>query len=48
MKIYFLAYRDSVEEQLFVSAVRKEKDSFSKIIRERAVRASAGMDQMNI
>ncbi|TGZ82340.1 DNA repair protein [Ascodesmis nigricans] len=35
VKIYFLAYKDSVEEQLFLSAVRKEKDSFSKLIRER-------------
>ncbi|KAI5804884.1 hypothetical protein EDC01DRAFT_641175 [Geopyxis carbonaria] len=35
IKVYFLYYGDSVEEQRFLSAVRKEKDSFSKIIREK-------------
>jgi DNA excision repair protein ERCC-4 len=35
--VYFLFYGDSVEEQRFLSAVRKEKDAFSKLIKEKGV-----------
>ncbi|KAF8247417.1 DNA repair protein [Wilcoxina mikolae CBS 423.85] len=35
VKVFFLYYGDSVEEQRFLSAVRKEKDAFSKLIREK-------------
>lgn len=38
LKVYFMYYGDSVEEQRYLSAVRREKDAFSKIIRERGVR----------
>jgi DNA excision repair protein ERCC-4 len=40
VKVYFLYYGDSVEEQRFLSGVRKEKDAFSKLIREKGVRST--------
>lgn len=36
IKVYFMYYGGSVEEQRYLSAVRKEKDAFTKLIRERA------------
>jgi DNA excision repair protein ERCC-4 len=36
VRVYFMYYKESVEEQRYLSAVRKEKDSFTKLIRERA------------
>ncbi|KAK9321157.1 hypothetical protein V1517DRAFT_327151 [Lipomyces orientalis] len=36
LKIYLMYYGGSIEEQRYLSAVRKEKDAFSKLIRERA------------
>ncbi|KAI9760612.1 MAG: amidophosphoribosyltransferase [Chaenotheca gracillima] len=36
VKVYFMYYGSSVEEQKYLSAVRKEKDAFEKLIRERA------------
>ena len=38
--MFFLYYGDSVEEQRFLSAVRREKDAFSKLIREKGVSPS--------
>ena len=35
LKVYFLYYADSVEEQRYLSAVRKEKDAFTRLIREK-------------
>lgn len=35
VRVYFLYYGGSVEEQRYLSAVRREKDSFTKLIRER-------------
>ncbi|KAK9478836.1 hypothetical protein V1514DRAFT_319650 [Lipomyces japonicus] len=35
LKVYFMYYGGSVEEQRYLSIVRKEKDAFSKLIRER-------------
>ncbi|KAK9493170.1 hypothetical protein V1508DRAFT_110892 [Lipomyces doorenjongii] len=35
LKIYLMYYGGSIEEQRYLSAVRKEKDAFSKLIRER-------------
>ncbi|EPS28441.1 DNA repair protein rad16 [Penicillium oxalicum] len=35
VKVYFLSYEGSVEEQRYLSAVRREKDSFSKLIKEK-------------
>jgi DNA excision repair protein ERCC-4 len=37
VRVYFIYYGGSVEEQRYLSAVRREKDAFSKLIRERAV-----------
>jgi DNA excision repair protein ERCC-4 len=33
--VFFLYYANSVEEQRYLSAVRKEKDSFTRLIREK-------------
>lgn len=38
VRVYFLYYGGSVEEQRYLSAVRREKDAFTKLIRERSVR----------
>ncbi|KAK4055410.1 DNA repair protein RAD16 [Microbotryomycetes sp. JL221] len=35
IRVYFLAYKDSVEEQKYLSSIRKEKDAFERLIRER-------------
>ncbi|KAI9656641.1 MAG: hypothetical protein M1831_004551 [Alyxoria varia] len=36
VRVYFLYYKDSVEERRFLSALRREKDSFTQLIRERS------------
>ncbi|KAF6844529.1 DNA excision repair protein ercc-4 [Colletotrichum musicola] len=36
VRVYFLYYGESVEEQRYLSSVRREKDAFTKLIRERA------------
>ena len=35
VRVYFMYYGKSVEEQRYLSAVRREKDAFTKLIRER-------------
>ncbi|OCT54594.1 DNA repair protein rad16 [Cladophialophora carrionii] len=35
VRVYFLYYGNSVEEQRYLSAVRREKDAFTKLIKER-------------
>lgn len=37
IKVYFMYYGGSVEEQRYLSAVRREKDAFTKLIKERGV-----------
>lgn len=37
VKVYFMYYGGSVEEQRYLSAVRREKDSFTKLIKEKSV-----------
>lgn len=37
VKVYWMYYKESVEEQRYLSAVRKEKDAFTRLIKERAV-----------
>jgi DNA excision repair protein ERCC-4 len=37
VRVYFMYYKNSTEEQRYLSAVRKEKDSFTRLIRERGV-----------
>lgn len=39
IRVYFMYYGGSVEEQRYLSAVRKEKDAFTRLIKERAVSA---------
>ena len=36
VRVYFMYYGLSVEEQRYLAAVRKEKDSFTRLIREKA------------
>lgn len=38
VRVYFVYYGGSVEEQRYLSAVRREKDSFTKLIKEKGVR----------
>ncbi|KAI9731190.1 MAG: hypothetical protein M1834_005383 [Cirrosporium novae-zelandiae] len=35
IRVYFMYYSGSVEEQRYLSAVRREKDAFTKLIKER-------------
>ncbi len=37
IRVYFMYYGGSVEEQRYLSAVRREKDAFTKLIREKGV-----------
>ena len=37
VRVYFLYYGGCVEEQRYLSAVRREKDAFTKLIREKSV-----------
>lgn len=37
VRVYFLMYKDSVEEQRYLSGIRKEKDAFERLIREKGV-----------
>jgi DNA excision repair protein ERCC-4 len=39
MRIYFLMYSGSVEEQRYLSHIRREKESFERLIREKATMA---------
>ncbi|KAI1315066.1 hypothetical protein EDD11_001359 [Mortierella claussenii] len=36
VRVYFTVYDNSVEEQLYLSALRREKDAFTKLIRDKA------------
>ncbi|CAG8468790.1 14528_t:CDS:10 [Cetraspora pellucida] len=38
-KVYFMVYENSVEEQRYLSAIRKEKEAFEKLIHENSVMA---------
>ena len=40
VRVYFMYYHGSVEEMRYLSAVRREKDAFTNLIRERANMAS--------
>ena len=42
VRVYFMYYGGSVEEQRYLSAVRREKDAFTKLIREKGVSGSLG------
>ncbi|GES78268.1 DNA repair protein [Rhizophagus clarus] len=38
-KVFFMMYENSIEEQKYLSAIRKEKDAFEKLIREKSIMA---------
>lgn len=40
VRVYFLVYKDSVEEQKYLSSIRKEKDAFVRLIQEKGVSTS--------
>ncbi|KAK5065336.1 hypothetical protein LTR84_001174 [Exophiala bonariae] len=48
VRAYFMYYGGSVEEQRYLSAVRREKDAFTKLIRERGSMAVTLTDAGNI
>jgi DNA excision repair protein ERCC-4 len=37
LRVYFLNYENSVEEQRYLSSLRKEKEAFEKLIHQKAV-----------
>lgn len=37
IRVYFMMYENSVEEQSYLSLIRKEKESFEKLIHEKSV-----------
>ncbi|KAF9292420.1 hypothetical protein BGZ68_006366 [Mortierella alpina] len=37
LRVYFTVYDNSVEEQLYLSALRREKDAFTKLIRDKSM-----------
>lgn len=44
IRVYFILYENSVEEQNYLSLIRKEKESFEKLIHEK----SASITEMKI
>lgn len=44
VRVYFMYYGGSVEEQRYLSAVRKEKDAFTRLIKEKGVSESSVMN----
>lgn len=41
VRVYFMVYGESVEEQKYLSGIRKEKLAFERLIREKGVRVAA-------
>ncbi|CAO3594824.1 unnamed protein product [Absidia cylindrospora] len=39
VRVYFMVYDNSVEEQKYLSLIRKEKEAFEKLIREKSIMA---------
>lgn len=37
VRVYFTVYDNSVEEQLYLSALRREKDAFTRLIQTKSV-----------
>ena len=44
VKVYFMVYKDSVEEQSFLISLQKEKLAFDKLMQEKASMAAVDMD----
>ena len=38
LRVYFMLYQSSCEEHKYLAGLRKEKDSFESLIKERGVR----------
>lgn len=45
IRVYFMLYENSVEEQNYLSLIRKEKESFERLIHEKSVMAIPLPDQ---
>ena len=43
VRVYFLYYAESVEERAYLSSVRKEKDAFTRLIKEKGVSNKFGL-----
>ena len=41
VRVYFMLYVESVEEQKYLAGMRKEKQAFERLIREKGVRTSS-------
>ncbi|KAJ3197530.1 hypothetical protein HK101_002833 [Irineochytrium annulatum] len=39
LKVYFMIYDNSIEEQKYLTAIRREKDAFEKLIRDKGMMA---------
>src|SRR6266540_3196212 len=37
MRVYYMVYDNSVEEQKYLTSIRREKDAFQKLIQEKGV-----------
>ena len=48
VRVYFLYYKESVEERRFLSALRREKDAFTALIRERSVSTGKTLTGINV
>ncbi|KAF9398341.1 hypothetical protein BGX21_007907 [Mortierella sp. AD011] len=44
VRVYFTVYDNSVEEQLYLSALRREKDAFTKLIRDKSDKSEIRTD----
>ncbi len=42
LRVYFLLYDSSVEEQRYLTGLRKEKEAFEQLIKDRAVSGGRG------
>ena len=38
IKVFFMVYDNSIEERKYLSLIRREKDAFEKLIKEKSVK----------
>lgn len=48
VKVYFMYYHGSVEEQRYLSIIRREKDAFTKLIKEKGVCTAILKSHLNV
>ena len=36
IRVYFLVFRNSIEEQIYLTGIQREKQAFEKLIEEKA------------